>query len=190
VETCWRRKSGESFSVLLSSAPLDPAHPEEGTTFTVLDLSSRQRALDQARVSEARYQRLFDTMTEGVVYQNAAGEILSANPAAQRLLGLTLDQLTGRTSIDPRWQAVRDDRTPFPGEEHPSMTALRTGRPVAGVIMGVFNPVLGERRWLRINATPLFDGGATQPFQVYTMFSEISEPPARSVTSPAPEEPA
>ena len=175
VETVWQRQNGELFPVLLSSSPLDPAHLEEGTTFTVMDLSSRQRALDQAQASEARYQRLFDTIDEGVVYQDAAGQILSANPAAQRLLGLTLDQLTGCTSVDPRWQALREDGTPFPGDEHPSIVALRTGQPVAAVVMGVFNPVLGQRRWLRVSATPLFDGNDAKPFQVYAMFNEIPE---------------
>jgi len=51
---------------------------------------------------------LFQTTLLGVVYQSATGEILAANPAAQEILGLTLDEMTGRTSLDPRWQAIHE----------------------------------------------------------------------------------
>lgn len=175
VETQWRRKNGEIFPVLLSSSPMNPDRIEEGTTFTVLDLSSRQQALEQAQVSEERYRQLFETMAEGVVYQDAKGGVLSANPAAERILGLTLDQLTGRTSVDPRWQAIHEDGTPFPGDQHPAMAALRTGQPVTGVVMGVFNPQRGHRRWLRISAIPLFHPGETQPYQVFATFNDFTE---------------
>lgn len=175
VETRWRRKNGEIFPVLLSSSPMNPARPEEGTTFTVLDLSSRQRALEQAQISEERYRQLFETMAEGVVYQDANGVVVSANPAAERILGLTLDQLMGRTSVDPRWQAIHEDGAPFPGDQHPAMVALRTGQPVTGVVMGVFNPQRGQRRWLRISAIPLFHPGETQPYQVFATFNDFTE---------------
>ena len=175
VETQWRRKNGEVFPVLLSSSPMNPTRPEEGTTFTVLDLSSRQRALEQAQASEERYRQLFETMAEGVVYQDAKGVVVSANPAAERILGLTLDQLMGRTSVDPRWQAIHEDGTPFSGDQHPAMVALRTGQPVTGVVMGVFNPQRGQRRWLRISAIPLFHPGETQPYQVFATFNDFTE---------------
>jgi two-component system CheB/CheR fusion protein len=175
VETQWRRKNGEIFPVLLSSSPMNPVHPEEGSTFTALDLSSRQRAIEQAQASEERYRQLFETMAEGVVYQDADGTVLSVNPAAERILGLTLDQLTGRTSVDPRWQAIHEDGTAFPGDQHPAMVALRTGQPVTGVVMGVFNPQRGEQRWLRISAIPLFHPGETQPYQVFATFNDFTE---------------
>lgn len=175
VETQWRRKNGEIFPVLLSSSLMNPAHPEEGSTFTVLDLSSRQRAIEQAQASDERYRQLFETMAEGVVYQDTHGTVLSANPAAERILGLTLDQLTGRTSVDSRWQTIHEDGTPFPGDQHPAMVALRTGQPVAGVVMGVFNPQRGQRRWLRVSAIPLFRPNETRPFQVFATFNDYTE---------------
>jgi PAS domain S-box-containing protein len=101
--------------------------------------------------------------------------VLSVNPAAERILGLTLDQLTGRTSVDPRWQAIHEDGTAFPGDQHPAMVALRTGQPVTGVVMGVFNPQRGEQRWLRISAIPLFRPGETQPYQVFATFNDFTE---------------
>ena len=46
------------------------------------------------------------------------------------------------------WIAIREDGSPFPGEDHPAMVALRTGRPVTNVVMGVSNPAEGGYRWI------------------------------------------
>ena len=50
-----------------------------------------------------------------------------------------------------------------------------TGQPVTGVVMGVFNPQRGHRRWLRISAIPLFHPGETQPYQVFATFNDFTE---------------
>jgi PAS domain S-box-containing protein/putative nucleotidyltransferase with HDIG domain len=125
--------------------------------------------------SEEQYRTLFETMAQGVVYQDTNGQIIAANPAAQRILGLTLDQMQGRTSLDPRWRAIREDGSDFPGELHPSAIALRTGRDVHGVVHGVFNPADEGFRWILVNATPQFRVGETEPYQVFTTFEDITE---------------
>lgn len=125
--------------------------------------------------SEHSHRSLFETMTQGVVYQDAQGKITAANPAAAEILGLTLDQMQGRTSVDPRWQAIRTDGSPFPGDEHPSMVSLRTGRETHNVIMGVFNPVKNDVVWINISAVPQFRDGEGKPYQVYTAFDDITE---------------
>jgi PAS domain S-box-containing protein len=130
---------------------------------------------EAARERDSAYRMLFDTMAQGVVYQDASGAITSANPAAERILGLSLDQMRGRTSMDPRWRSIHEDGTDFPGATHPSMVALKTGREVHDVIMGVRRP--GEDRpvWIRIHAMPLFRPGETSAWQVYTTFEDITE---------------
>ncbi len=122
-----------------------------------------------------RYHLLFETMAQGVVYQDADGLITSANPAAERILGLSLEQMQGRDSYDARWQAIHEDGSPFPGDAHPSLVALHTGREVKGVVMGVFNPRRGEYRWINIYAVPLFRRGESEPYQVYTIFDDVTE---------------
>ena len=130
--------------------------------------------LSPAGLQPAAAQALFETMPIGVVYQDAGGRITAANPAAERILGLTVDQMQGRTSADPRWRAVREDGTPFPGEEHPAMVALRTGEPVLGVIMGVHSTA-GGLHWIRVDATPLIDPGASAPREVYATLLDITD---------------
>lgn len=136
---------------------------------------ARRQNSKSVTLSREHYRSLFETMTLGVVYQDKNGRIVSANPAAQRILGLTLDQMLGRTSHDPRWSAIHEDGSPFTGSDHPSMVALRTGEPVQNVLMGVFHPDENARRWILVSAVPQFKPKARRPHQVYTTFTDVTE---------------
>jgi len=121
------------------------------------------------------FESLFQTMPLGVVYQNADGAIILANPAAERILGLSFDQMQGRKSVDPNWHAIHPDGSPFPGDEHPAMVALRTGKIVKDVVMGVFRPETGDICWINITAIPEFTPGKPTPYQVYATFQDITD---------------
>ena len=131
--------------------------------------------IETLRESEKKHRSLFETMAQGVVYQDASGSITSANPAAESLLGMSLDQMQGRTSIDPRWKAIHEDGSEFTGETHPGPIAQKTGEEVLGVVMGVFNPKEDDYRWINIDAIPQFRNGEDKPFQTFAMFSDITE---------------
>jgi PAS domain-containing protein len=139
------------------------------------ELAEHKQAEKSLRESEEKHRRLFETMAQGVVYQRADGTIISANPAAERILGLSLDQMLGKTSMDTGWRAVREDGSELPGQDHPAMVALRTGKPVDRFVMGVFNPRANWHSWILVTAIPLFQPEETTPFQVYTTFDEITE---------------
>jgi len=113
-------------------------------------------------------------MAQGVIYQDAEGRIFAANQAAQRILGLTMEQLRGRPSADPRWQPVHEDGRPFPPETHPGMEALRTGTAVRGVVMGIHNPAKEGIRWILLSAIPRIREGETQPHSVFCTFEDIT----------------
>ena len=133
---------------------------------------AQRSLLVQLDESEARKALILDTLTEGLVFQDIDGRILNWNPAAERVLGLSAEELGGRTSIDPRWRAIHEDGTPWPGETHPAMESLRTGQPVDGQTMGVQQP-RGSLVWLRVKANPVLDahGRATS---VLTAFADIT----------------
>jgi PAS domain S-box-containing protein len=139
------------------------------------NISERRRMEEDLKRREEKFRKLFETMVQGVVYQAADGKIISANPAAERILGLSLEQMQGRTSIDPRWKSTHEDGSAFPGETHPAMAALKTGQEVRNVVMRVYNPKEDKQRWININAVPLFRPGENKPYQVYATFEDITE---------------
>jgi diguanylate cyclase (GGDEF)-like protein/PAS domain S-box-containing protein len=137
-------------------------------------LLRQQESEDALRLSEARYAAVLASLSEGIVVQDADSSIRSCNASAARILGLSTDQLMGRTSIDPRWRAIHEDGSPFPGEEHPSMVALRTGEAQEQVVMGVYKPD-GSLSWIIVNAHPLHLMDGTAAHGVACSFVDITQ---------------
>ena len=125
--------------------------------------------------SEERYRNLFETMVQGVIYYDAEGKIISANPAAESILGITLEQIQGRTLPDLRWKMVHEDGSNLAVEMYPSMIALTTGQAVKDIIMGIFHPTENDCRWINITAVPQLRPGEKKPYQIYTTFHDITE---------------
>lgn len=128
----------------------------------------------ELRESQEQLRALFEGMQEGVTLQDSDSKIIAANSAAFEILGLTKDQLEGRTSLDPSWRCVHEDGSPFPGETHPSLVSLQTGRPVTNVIMGVHSSTR-PLAWISINARPLWKENATRPHAVIVTFRDITD---------------
>lgn len=112
-------------------------------------------------------------MSEGVVVQVQGGAIITWNSAAEQILQMTGDQLSGRTSLDPDWRAIHLDGSDFPGEHHPAMVCLATGEPQHGVIMGI-QRVADRVNWISINAQPIFEPGSKRPDRVVCTFADVT----------------
>ncbi|MDP3237035.1 MAG: ATP-binding protein [Myxococcales bacterium] len=143
----------------------------------VAQLEARRRKLqvvaerEAARALAERVSITFDAMAEGVVVQDPKGQIIFSNRRAGEILGLTPDQLNGRTSIDPRWRSIRADGSPFPGVEHPAMVALSRATPIRDAVMGIETPD-GRLTWISINALPKVENGVS--LEVVTTFHDIT----------------
>jgi PAS domain S-box-containing protein len=134
----------------------------------------QQRAEAALRESEERYRSVIAAMQEGIILLGADGCIRACNASAERILGLSAEQIAGRTTLDPRWPAIHEDGSAFPGETQPVMVTLRTGRACSNVVMGVRTPN-GELTWISINSQPLLRGNELTPYAVVASFSDITE---------------
>jgi PAS domain S-box-containing protein len=135
--------------------------------------AQRQTERGQAE-SEKNFKRLFETMREGVFYQRADGTLIDVNAAALRMFGISRDAALDRTSEHPEWKVVREDRTLISPYEHPSILALRTGKPVQDIV-GVWNPQKETYTWLAVSAVPEFLEGETLPYQVAVTMHDITQ---------------
>lgn len=139
-----------------------------------VDIAERTQTEEVQRERDERYQLLFEGMTQGVVFQDGEGRLLHANPAAEKIMGLTLEEMRGQKAIDPDWPIIQQDGSALPADEHPSMRVLRDGQPVNNIVIGVFNPQKKIYIWLNINAFPRFNNGDSRPYQVFTIFEDIT----------------
>ncbi|MGB1288805.1 MAG: PAS domain-containing protein, partial [Aggregatilineales bacterium] len=146
----------------------------DGAVLTFVDITEIENVQRYLRASEERYRSLISSMTEGIVLQNLDGEIVMCNRSAEQILGLSADQIYGRVSTDPRWRSIREDGTPFPGEDHPAIQTLQTGKPESGVIMGIHKPD-GDLTWISINTQPIFQEDERHPYAVVASFLDITE---------------
>ncbi|HEX8848336.1 MAG TPA: PAS domain S-box protein [Gemmatimonadaceae bacterium] len=139
----------------------------------VRDVTDRKRTQDALRENEERFRTLVDSLADGVVLQLADGTIASCNAAAVRITGLTGDQMTGRAPRPDGWLAVDEHRSRFDMREHPSIVALRTGRPSARM-MGIedgTNPL----RWISVTAVPLFMRGTRAPYAAVSSVVDVTD---------------
>jgi len=136
--------------------------------------------IDSLQPAEEHYRALFATMAQGVVYQDRDGRIVSANPAAERILGHALDQLRSGAPIasppdnNPGRTVIREDGSAFPRDAYPTALALRTGRAVRDVVMGIYHPGEDAYRWISVDATPFFALGDDKPVLVYAILDDIT----------------
>ncbi len=165
----YRHKTGRFVTMQWRSRPVGDK------VFAVArDATEASRLARDPAVSEERYRRAFLELPVPAVIQASSGAIVAANSAALEVLGLTEDQATGRTSMDSRWRAVDEAGRTLPGDQHPAMVALRTGEPVRGFVMGVFDPHRSEMRWLLVDSQPMFDEDRDRPARVVTTMLDMS----------------
>ncbi len=129
----------------------------------------RVRMSAALRRSEERYRALVDGTAAGVVLQDTHGSIVAANPTARRILRLSEESASPRESAT----VLRDDGTPFPADQHPTMVALATGRPVHGVMMGL-RWEDGDTTWIEINADPIRHAAGGQLDGVVCSFFDVT----------------
>ena len=131
---------------------------------------------DQAlKESEERLRNLYESMAQGVIYQDNQGKIIFANPAAVKILGVSREKMNEFTSFYSFSNAIHEDGSDFPFEKHPAFLALKTGKPVEKALLGISNPIEEQRKWIVINSVPEFRQNEANPFRVFSTFTEITE---------------
>lgn len=152
----------------------------EGVLVSLLS-ASRQQAEHTLRESEERFRSAVSSMAEGLAVIDGEGRFLVCNEAGLKILGLTFEQMAGRTALDPAWRTVHEDGSPFPQETHPLVISWREGRVVKDTLMGVERPD-GTHVWVLINSAPLLREGQSKPFGAVASFTDVTAHRERELT--------
>lgn len=135
-------------------------------------LEIRNRAADEVRASELRYRTVLSTMDEALVVHHRDGSIITINPAAMRILGLSEGDWKARSWRDAGWTVIDQDGNDIPLDGFPSAKVLRTGEPVRAFVLGLVKPD-GSRVWVSANSHPVTLDGAA-PVAVVTTFTDVT----------------
>ncbi|MEO6613610.1 MAG: PAS domain S-box protein [Chitinophagaceae bacterium] len=136
--------------------------------------TKRKEIENRLKESEYHFRNLIYNLNQGIVLQNAKGEVVVCNKAAEQILGITEEELLGTTSYEKRWDTIHEDGSNFPGNTHPASLAIQTKKSVRDVVMGLLRSKIGDRIWVLVSADPGLDtnGNITN---VVISFTDITE---------------
>jgi len=140
---------------------------------TGIDVTKQNNIAKELRNAEEHFRSAVNALGEGIVLQGPDGTIAFCNARAEEILGLTANQMSGRTSLDPLWRTIHEDGSPFPGNTHPAMETLRTGQALHNIVMGVHKPN-GDLTWILINTQPIHYASTVDISGVVASFTDIS----------------
>jgi len=139
---------------LVARMQLERVRDSLGRTIVERD-AALGRAVQALESSEARYRAVLRSMSEGVAVHAPDGSIVFANPAALRILGLTLEQMQGRHPVESAWRLTDAHGASLPPDQIPSEVTRRTGMPQRNRLVGIVRGRSYERAWLSVNTDPI-----------------------------------
>ncbi|HLY70957.1 MAG TPA: PAS domain S-box protein [Puia sp.] len=150
------------------------AHGKNKNKFLCLgyDIAGEEQLKKYSHIAEHNYQAIVDGLNTGIIFRDAAGSVIAANPRAAAIFETTIENLYSQKDIyallaiqDEQGNKLQDQDTPF-------MRALLTGETQNNVIIRFQKQK--DIKWLMCNAQPLFENNESKPSSVVTSILDIT----------------
>ncbi len=128
----------------------------DGVVITFFDITERKNFEERIERKNNLLLSVLDNSPIANAILNKEGKITYANHMAEKVLGLTIDEIITRKYNAPLWRITAVDGGKFPDEQLPFYLVSKTGRPVFDVVHNIEWPD-GMKKTLSINASPVFD---------------------------------
>ena len=139
------------------------------------DITDRRKSEDALRISEERYRSVVNALGEGIIVQARNGDVIASNTSAEKMLGVSKEELLNYPDSIQQWNGIHDDGTPFPLEQQPAVITLQTGQSFENVVLGLHKRD-GSLLWLSVNTEPIFySEQKIVPDAVVSSFIDITE---------------
>jgi PAS domain S-box-containing protein len=138
------------------------------------DDTVRKKTEEALLESEQRFRHLIHKLTLGVILVDRKGNILVFNQATADMFELSEERLNHTNVLQSTLDIVHEDGTQFSRYDFPIATAIRTKRPVRGIIMGIKLAPDKERMWLLVGAEPILDSD-NDIMYILSSFASITE---------------
>ncbi|WP_165930128.1 PAS domain S-box protein [Flavobacterium sandaracinum] len=140
---------------------ITPVFNEDGSFKMMIgfsvNITESKNIQEEILQSKALIQNILNNTAVGILVQGPNSEILENNLAASEMLGLSQDQLVGKTSFDEYWHVIRENGTNFEPENHPVSQSIKYLKPINNIVMGVHRPTKKDLVWLLVDAVPIFN---------------------------------
>lgn len=146
----------------------------DGLVLSLSNVTTRVNAEKAVKESEEKFRTLFNTLAHGIVHIDSEGKLIWANPAAEKILGFSCEELQGKSLQDMSWDMIDEDFEKCPVDFYPFIRTLKTGNPVKNQVLGFFNSREEDYRWVNVHTLPQFASGSEQPSSVYISFEDIT----------------
>lgn len=154
----YKKKSGEIFPGETNLFHLKNDKGElSGFIGLIRDITERKNTLLELEENEKKLQKLLNSLNAGVIVHGSDTSIISSNPRASELLGLSIEQLIGKQAIDPGWKFLDKNNKALPFEEYPVNKIISTREAIEGMVMGVTRPKTNDTVWLILNGVPFYN---------------------------------
>jgi len=124
--------------------------------------------------NENRYRLLLDTLEAGIIIHASDTSIITNNDRAAELLGLSNEQMRGKSGIDAIWNFVTEENIPCAVHEYPVNIIVNSKKPIKNHIFGIHQPINNNIVWVSVNGYPILDDKGDIS-EIIINFIDISE---------------
>lgn len=160
-ERSFFRKDGSTLPVLYTAFVIEVGGKRQIVSVSQ-DIEARRAAEEALRRSEARLRTIIDIAPVGLAVLDANRTLLAMNASAESTFDVTAAGILSGKYEGRRY--LRADGSPFPPSEFASVRALREGRAITDIEIGVVKED-GTLIWGLTHAAPLPDGGVVLAMQ-------------------------
>ena len=150
-----KKKDGTIINTLISAVLFkDEKGNVKGYQGTIKDISDIKETEKNLRHERNKLQQITETSPVSITVMNTAGKITFANSRAEKVLGLSKDNISKRYYNDINWKIRDFEGNELPDEKLPFNIAMKTRKPVFDIehTIEVDNSI---KKHLLINAAPL-----------------------------------
>lgn len=122
--------------------------------------------------SEVKYRTLIQKIQAGVVVYDPDKRTLLSNSAAQSLLGLSDDQISGKVPIDTDWYFLKEDGSRMSKDEYPLNKLVSEKSTLRDYVVGIHKPANQNLVWIQVNGDPVMDSNGNLE-QIIITFVDI-----------------
>ena len=131
--------------------------------------------METAVRGEVDFEKMYQHLPVGVIFQDAKGKIIAANLAAANILEVPIEKVEGESLLSPQWQGIDEKGQILSIEDNPVILAFRTGKPVKDFTLGFIHPYIDHYKWISVDAIPQFKNNEKTPYQVFSTIVDVTD---------------